>query len=146
MSNEPASPVSAESQTPASGTTGAPKFVKKEPLRLHIGGEAIRDGWKIFNIQPKPGGDLVCKCLDLSQFADNSITEIYTSHTYEHLDYAKELRMALKEAFRVLTPGGMLRAGVPDLDVLCRLFLEPKLDINMRFHVMRMMFGGQIDE
>jgi predicted SAM-dependent methyltransferase len=135
MSTEP---TSAAASTPA-------KYVKKEVLRLHIGGETVREGWKILNIQSKPGVDFIGNCLDLSQFADGTVSEIYASHTYEHLDYVKELPLALREAFRVLVPGGMLRAGVPDLEILCRLFLEPRLDIQAKFFVMRMMFGGQID-
>ncbi len=55
--------------------------------------------------------------------------------------------MALDEWYRVLKPGGRIYISVPDLDVLAQLILErDKLDINQRFHVMRMLFGGQIDE
>jgi len=28
-------------------------------MRLHIGGEEIKEGWKILNIQNKPGVDFV---------------------------------------------------------------------------------------
>jgi predicted SAM-dependent methyltransferase len=46
----------------------------------------------------------------------------------------------------VLAPGGVLRLSVPDLDVLAELFLQRhRFDANQRFHIMRMMFGGQVD-
>jgi predicted SAM-dependent methyltransferase len=35
---------------------------------------------------------------------------------------------------------------VPDLEVLCKLFLRPDLNTTQRFDVMRMIFGGQVDE
>jgi predicted SAM-dependent methyltransferase len=45
----------------------------------------------------------------------------------------------------VLAPGGLFKFSVPDLQTLCRLFLDPKLDVQQRFHVMRMILGGQMD-
>jgi predicted SAM-dependent methyltransferase len=114
-------------------------------LRLHIGGREPREGWKILNIQPGPGVDYVGNCIDLSQFLDGSVDELYASHVYEHLSYQGELQRALKEAFRVLAPGGALRVSVPDFATLCQLAIDPKLSVNDRFQVMRMMFGGQLD-
>jgi predicted SAM-dependent methyltransferase len=114
-------------------------------LKLHIGGKEPREGWKILNIQPGPGVDYVGDCVVLSQFADGSAQEIYASHVYEHLNYTGELQRALNEAHRVLAPGGLLRISVPDLDTLCRLFLDETIPRPVRFNVMRMMFGGQTD-
>jgi len=119
---------------------------KKEPLRLHIGGEEVKAGWKILNAQSVPGVDFVGNCRDLTQFADNTVTEIYASHVYEHLGYKNELPQALKEAHRVLVPGGLFRAGVPDLEALCKLFLDPRKDMEDKYHVMRMIYGGQVDD
>ena len=129
--------------TPASGV---PVDQRKEPLRLHIGGEEVKAGWKILNAQSLPGVDFVGNCVDLSQFADNTVKEVYASHVYEHLGYNNELPQALREAHRVLEPGGVFRAGVPDLEALCRLFLEPRMDKDDKFHVMRMIYGGQVDD
>jgi predicted SAM-dependent methyltransferase len=116
-----------------------------EPLRLHIGGIERRAGWQILNIQPGPLVDHVGDCTDLSRFAEGSVDEVYASHVYEHLGYQQELPRALAEIHRILKPGGILRIAVPDLEILCRLFIHPDLTLPERFHVMRMMFGGQID-
>ena len=47
-------------------------------------------------------------------FQDNSLCAIYASHLLEHL-YLEEAKSLLKECFRVLQPGGILRMVVPDL-------------------------------
>ncbi len=36
--------------------------------------------------------------------------------------------------------------SVPDLETLCKLFLHDGIDFNGKFRIMRMMFGGQVDE
>lgn len=117
-----------------------------EPLRLHLGGRQVKPGWKIVNIQPGPGVDFVGSIMDLSAFGDGSVDELYASHVYEHLDYASELPKALAEAHRVLKSGGVLRVSVPDLEALMPLVVTPRLSVDDRFEVMRMIFGGQTDQ
>ncbi len=117
-----------------------------EPLRLHIGGLEKRAGWKILNIQPGPDVDFVGNCSDLDQFADGSVAEIYVSHVLEHVGYRSALARTLAGFHRVLKPGGRAMIGVPDFELLCRLFLDPRATRNDRFYVMRMVFGGQMDE
>jgi len=70
---------------------------------------------------------------------------VYASHVLEPLSYHEQLSKALSGLARVLRPGGKLFVSVPDLDVLCRLFISDKLPLQQRFQVMRMMFGGQLD-
>jgi predicted SAM-dependent methyltransferase len=117
--------------------------MKAPPIRLHIGGEQVKEGWKILNAQPLAGVDFVGLCTDLSQFPDASIAEVYASHVYEHLDYAGELQRALKEAFRVLRPGGLFRAAVPDFEALCAVAIDRKQPADVRWMAQRMIMGGQ---
>lgn len=112
-------------------------------IKLHIGGWEKREDWLILDALPGPIVDYVGNCNDLSFLADQSCSEVYASHVLEHLGYNGEIQKALKGIHRVLKPGGRLRISVPDLETLCRLFLHSSLDFNMRFHVMRMMFGGR---
>jgi predicted SAM-dependent methyltransferase len=116
-----------------------------EPLRLNIGGDTPRKGWKILNIQPGLNVDYTGDFRDLGQFPDDSVTEIYASHVLEHLGYVDELLDALKESRRILMKGGCLRLSVPDFERLCRMFLHPSLNPEQRFFVMNMIFGGQQD-
>jgi len=69
-------------------------------MKINIGGEQIKDGWKIFNIQKKPGVDFIGDISDLSQFEDNSVEEIYISHVFEHL-HKKKVYKTLKGKFRI---------------------------------------------
>lgn len=114
-----------------------------EPLRLHIGGETPKEGWKILNVQQLPHVDYLGSATDLSVIPSGSCSHVYGSHIYEHLSYSGELSKALAEAYRVLMPGGVFMVGVPDLEALCHLFLRPGLPLDKRFYIMRMMLGGQ---
>jgi predicted SAM-dependent methyltransferase len=108
-------------------------------IKLNVGGLEKRDGWVILDALPGPAVDYVGNCNDLSFLADESCSEVYASHVLEHLGYDGEIQKTLKGIHRVLKPGGRLRASVPDLETLCRLFLRPSLDLPGQFHVMRMM-------
>lgn len=113
-------------------------------LKLHIGGEQPHPEWRILNISPGPHVDFVGSCTDLSQFADESIDEIYGSHVYEHLDF-REFLQAFKEAYRVLKPQGKFWVAVPDMDQLCQLYLNRSLSLRDRVELTRVIFGGQMD-
>lgn len=55
-------------------------------------------------------------------FSSNSVEVLYTSHVLEHFPRWKAQEI-VKETFRVLKPGGLIRVIVPDLEVLCRRYL-----------------------
>jgi len=113
-------------------------------LKLHLGGELVRPGWTIVNAQPASGVDVVATITDLSAIADAAAEAIYASHVYEHLSN-REVGVALREAWRVLSPGGAIMIAVPDLEVLTKMLTHPALTIQDRWHVQRMIYGGQID-
>lgn len=145
----PETPLPSTSYTGSSPIAGLPEWldpgIEDGRLRLHIGGQEVRPGWKILNIQELPGVDFVGDCCDLSQFADNSVSVVYASHVLEHVSHREELPTAIAEIRRVLAPQGILLISVPDMKVLCELFLDESLRYGQRHHVMRILFGGQID-
>lgn len=56
-------------------------------------------------------------------YPDNSVKFIYTSHLFEHLSRL-EARKLLKESYRVLVTGGVIRIIVPDLLLCAKNYLE----------------------
>ena len=54
---------------------------------------------------------------------DSSVEVIYSSHVLEHLD-RQEVEQYLKEAWRLLCPGGILRIVVPDLAMIIDKYNE----------------------
>tara|TARA_A100001035_G_C27584298_1_gene409025 strand:+ start:96 stop:605 length:510 start_codon:yes stop_codon:yes gene_type:complete len=114
-------------------------------MKLHIGGEQKKEGWKILNIQKKPNVDFVGDITDLSQFKDNSINEIYASHVFEHIVHKKVIK-TLKGIHRVLKNSGKFYISVPNMDYLFRIILNEKAPLEVKMHVMKIIFGGQIDD
>lgn len=119
--------------------------MKKNTIRrLHIGGKKADPEWEIFDALERDHVDHVGNAADLSRFADGDFQTIYASHVLEHFPYLRQLVPTLKEWSRVMTDNGKMLISVPDMDVLCRLFLaKEELTLDQRYHVMRMMFGGQ---
>jgi SAM-dependent methyltransferase len=63
---------------------------------------------------------------DLSRgipFPDCRFAAVYHSAMLEHLR-REDVAPFLRECRRVLRPGGILRIGVPDLETICRLYLQ----------------------
>ncbi len=54
-------------------------------------------------------------------FPDESVDYIYSSHLLEHL-YKEDAKKLLKEAYRVLKKGGIIRICVPDLEYAISLY------------------------
>jgi SAM-dependent methyltransferase len=53
----------------------------------------------------------------------DSCDVVYHSHVLEHMR-RPEAKKFLSECYRVLKPGGVLRIAVPDLERICRVYLE----------------------
>ncbi len=115
--------------------------------KLHIGGTIPHEEWEILNALGGPSVDHEGDARDLSRFDDGVFEAVYASHVLEHFDYNGELVDVLKEWTRVLMPKGKLYISVPDMDVLCRLYLDrDQFGPEIRFGIMRMIFGGHIDK
>lgn len=113
------------------------KVSSEAALFLYVGcgpdrGANIRhgfnDGWQEvrFDIDPAVQPDIVGSVLDMSAIPDASVDVVYTSHTLEHL-YNYEIPVALGEMLRVLKPGGIALAIVPDLQSTAQLVAEDRL-------------------
>ena len=114
-------------------------------MKLHIGGQKTKEGWKILNIQKNDCVDFVGDISDLSQFGNETIDEIYASHVFEHIPQNKIID-TLSGINRVLKKNGKFYVSVPDVDTLFHSFLSPLASKEIKWHIMRMIFGGQIDD
>jgi predicted SAM-dependent methyltransferase len=114
-------------------------------MKLNIGGTERRSGWKILNVLLGEHVDFHDDVRDLSRFEDECCEEIYCSHMLEHLGQG-EILPVLNGFYRLLAPGGKLSISVPDMDVLAWLFVNPQFKKSVKFEIMRIMYGGQIDE
>jgi SAM-dependent methyltransferase len=56
-------------------------------------------------------------------FPNNSFSAIYASHLLEHL-HLEEAKALLKECYRTLEPGGILRMVVPDLEAIVQEYID----------------------
>ncbi|MFQ5542953.1 MAG: methyltransferase domain-containing protein [Nitrospiria bacterium] len=82
--------------------------------QLHIGcGQVYFDGWMNIDLE-SPKADLHHDLRNPLPFSDVSVRYIYNEHFLEHLDLPSGIAF-LKECYRVLRPGGILRIAMPDL-------------------------------
>jgi len=56
-------------------------------------------------------------------FADNSVDVVYASHLFEHLSL-KSAALFMKESYRCLKPGGVIRIVVPDLYKISKKYIQ----------------------
>ena len=90
--------------------------LKNKLQRLQVGcGLNYFENWINADIHPK--ADLIVFLHKRLPFKDNSLNRIYSEHVLEHASYATGV-FFLKEAFRTLEPGAVLRIAMPDLDDL----------------------------
>ena len=96
---------------------------RDEP-KLHIGaGDNDRQGW--LNTELCPRGDEIF--LDATQpfpFASNTFAFIYTEHMIEHIPF-EAARSMMRECYRVLRPGGVIRIVTPNMAFLRGLLDGP---------------------
>jgi predicted SAM-dependent methyltransferase len=99
-------------------------FAEAEFAGLHIGcGPFHLDNWINTDLPPNPCMDFP---LDISRplpFRDRYFHVIYGQEVIEHIPL-NEGRNFLREAWRVLRPGGVIRLTTPDLKNICRIYLR----------------------
>ena len=83
-------------------------------LKLHIGcGKGHLSGWINIDVDPAP---LALNVLWGLPFPDRSASHVFVSHMLEHLFFPRDVRFFLAELLRVMTPGGVVRIVVPDIE------------------------------
>ena len=72
---------------------------------------------------------------------DDSFQYVYSEHLFEHLTYRQAVRM-LKESYRVMKPGGVIRIATPDLRFLLGLYQEQEKPIHKEYIEYSAKVGG----
>ena len=86
------------------------------------------ENWKEIrlDIDKNVNPDIVGTLTDMSLVKTGSMDAIYSSHNIEHI-YPHEVRIALKEFYRVLKDDGIVVITCPDLQSVCEAVVEDKL-------------------
>lgn len=61
-------------------------------------------------------------------YPDNSVDRIYLGQIVEHLSPRHQFPALMKECYRALRPGGIMRITTPDLDLLIQAYLNNEMD------------------
>jgi predicted SAM-dependent methyltransferase len=94
-------------------------IIPKGPIKLHLGcGTVYKEGW----INVDNNSDNNIQKIDINwdlrmplPFPDNSADFIYNEHFLEHLTVEEGIS-SIKDYYRVLKPGGVMRIAMPDLE------------------------------
>jgi predicted SAM-dependent methyltransferase len=95
--------------------------------KLHLGCQIwyLADrGWIDADIDPQDEHVMRMDATKEFPFADEMFDYIYSGHLLEHVSYRCGLSM-LRECYRTLKPGGVLRITTPDTDTLMRWLEAP---------------------
>ena len=91
---------------------------------INIGcGDVFHPAWINLDVLPVSAGVRRLDARRPLPFADGTVDAVYHSHVLEHLT-SEEAELFLRECFRVLRPGGVVRVVVPDLAGIARAYLD----------------------
>ncbi|HWN87851.1 MAG TPA: methyltransferase domain-containing protein, partial [Chitinophagaceae bacterium] len=86
-------------------------------------GTKIHNDWVNVDFSSSDPTVIKCNLLNGINFPDNSFSVIYHSQFIEHLPKEKAIDF-MKECYRVLKPGGIMRVVTPDLENIARNYLR----------------------
>jgi len=109
-------------------------------MKLHLGcGEKYIKGFTHIDLRKLDHIDFYSSVDKLEFLQDDSVDLIYASHVLEHFG-RHEYKAVLKEWYRILRPGGVLRLAVPNFDAVVQYYIEK--DDNMEL-LLGQLVGGQ---
>lgn len=94
--------------------------------KLHLGcGQHVKDGWVNYDIDKFGNQNVSVLDLGLGRLPheSNSVDFIFTEHFIEHISLEQSTAL-LKDSFRVLKSGGVLRLSTPDLAALADKYVS----------------------
>jgi len=119
-----------------------PKLPKNKDgkVYIHLGcGEINVNGFINLDIRPYSHVHYISPVEDLNIFPNEYADLIYASHVIEHISH-NDVQKVLREWFRVLKKGGILRISVPDFDKVINIYLAEGRNI---MSIVGPLMGGQ---
>jgi predicted SAM-dependent methyltransferase len=96
-------------------------------MKIHLGcGSNYIAGWVNIDLDSS-SADVKADLRSPLHYADSSVDLIFNEHFLEHIT-REEGEQFLKECYRVLKPGGVLRVSTPDLRWAIAQYIGGKLD------------------
>jgi len=109
-------------------------------LKVHLGAGPINiQGWINIDAREAPHVHIVTEVLELNEFSNESISEIYMCHVLEHFSL-QEVDSLVANFHEKLTKGGILRLSVPDFDKLVTVYQAEENDLST---IKMALMGGQ---
>jgi len=109
-------------------------------IRLHIGsGDINIQGWINIDARKSDHIHLVTNEINLSEFNDDSIQEIYICHVMEHFSFI-EVDELIGLFYKKLKKGGVLRVAVPSFESIIKIYNQNENNIES---IKYALMGGQ---
>src|SRR5215204_2019858 len=85
-------------------------YAGKTELLVNVGaGDSGKDGWINLDGTTGVGVNCLADARKRLPFDDNSVRGIFSEHFFEHIDYVHDAPTFLRDCYRTLQPGGVLR-------------------------------------
>lgn len=97
-----------------------------DPIRLDLGRGGNRRLWKTVDIDSHIKPNIVCNCIYLDNFDDESVDEIFTSHMLEHI-HPLDTMTALINWRKKLKVNGLITIYVPDCKIAFQRLLNSEI-------------------
>lgn len=116
------------------------KDLSSQEIRLNLGGRGTHlHGFLNVDLSDEHDVEIKTDVSDLSQFDDNSVSEIYASQILEHFPHIKT-ESVLKEWHRVLKTGSKITIGVPDFARAVEIYIQ----YGLCDWVVNQLYGDQV--
>lgn len=113
---------------------------KKIGPRIHIGcGPVDVPGWINIDARPFTHVHILTDSLDLKEFSNGTVQEIYLCHVLEHFSF-DEVDSLFNMYHSKLMQSGTLRLSVPDFELLIKIYKETDQNLEL---IRASLMGGQ---
>ena len=108
-------------------------YLRSNPVaKVQVGcGSNLLANWFNTDLVAGPGVTFVNAVKPLP-FPASALNYVFTEHMFEHISYVAGQKF-LREVYRVLKPGGIVRVSTPELAFLMRLYSDSQSDLIRRY-------------